>query len=60
MTGGASQQPSCASCRFYLASSGACRRNPPTALPNRTEWPKVAAADWCGEWRAQDRRKEGK
>lgn len=29
---------------------GACRRYAPFRLVNDTEWPVVAAADWCGEF----------
>jgi hypothetical protein len=46
----------CGSCRFYDptgGTTGLCRRLAPTWRldASRSEWPRVSATDWCGEFR---------
>lgn len=51
-------EESCLTCRYFrranpVATLGTCQRNPPNWSPTLAcaEWPRVAASDWCGEWR---------
>ena len=52
-------EPRCGNCRFWngLAKEPECRAHPPIilvgAVANFSAWPKVKAADWCGEFEAR-------
>lgn len=47
----------CGNCRFWTQLEnepvhGACRRAPPTVLPDgRDRFPILTEDQWCGEWR---------
>jgi len=56
---------SCKTCKFFRDEDGACRRYPPTAMPEVSgevtevvtlmdpisAFPLTHPDDWCGEWR---------
>jgi hypothetical protein len=48
----------CETCAFYHQPQSQCRRNAPAPKSEGTaasaQWPTVAAADWCGEYKAKD------
>jgi hypothetical protein len=48
----------CETCAFYHAEKSQCRRNAPVPMTQgdstTARWPAVAAADWCGEYKAKD------
>jgi hypothetical protein len=51
-------QQNCGNCRYSRyrlgSASGHCHRHAPQIGPRGSEWPTVAASDWCGEWAATD------
>jgi hypothetical protein len=57
-------EETCATCRFYFpaaATRGSCRRYPPfgswdVTVGDKSVWPAVLAADWCGEWAEASKR----
>jgi hypothetical protein len=46
----------CETCVFFQAATTQCRRHAPKAEGDSTVavWPTVAAADWCGEYKAKE------
>jgi hypothetical protein len=51
----------CENCRYSEllgrgggTPTGRCHRHAPQIGPRGSEWPTVAASDWCGEWAAMD------
>jgi hypothetical protein len=50
----------CETCLYWfnVAPVGECRRKPPEFTESITRWPSAREYDWCGEWKAIDRRNE--
>lgn len=45
-------QQRCGNCRYARCNHQGrrCHRHAPQIGPRGSEWPIVAASDWCGEW----------
>ncbi|NNU15501.1 hypothetical protein HK107_04095 [Parvularcula sp. ZS-1/3] len=51
---------SCQSCAYFNDKGSECRRYAPQPADNekKASWPTVAASDWCGEYKEDDKAKK--